>query len=210
MDYYYDILLNFQEGYCMFYEWDEFDVIDYIKKIPIYHVSSKIYNDFYMSKIKVGEEFLKEIENKTRLKQNGSLKYACIISDGKNSLGLEFNDKGLLQNKSSLILEDELNINEFMFNISLSNIDYEVVEKENIPKYTRQEEKVKKLIRVEIKDIYNKKNYSKLKYIYLEWFKELKSDYEEMYQEMLKKLDGDLTDREYNIYELIKLSYNNV
>ena len=31
-----------------------------------------------------------------------------------------------------------------------------------------------------------------------------------MYQEMLKKLDGDLTDREYNIYELIKLSYNNV
>ena len=210
MDYYYDILLNFQEGYCMFYEWDENDAIDYIKKIPIYHVSSKIYNDFYMSKIKVSEGFLKEIENKTKLKQNGSLKYACIISDGKNSLGLEFNDKGLLQNKSSLILEDELNINEFMFNISLSNIDYEVVEKDSIPKYTRQEEKVKKLIRVEINDIYNKKNYSKLKYIYLEWFKELKCDYEEMYQEMLKKLDGDLTDREYNIYELIKLSYNNV
>ncbi len=210
MDYYYDILLNFQDVYCMFYEWDENDYLEYIKKIPLYHVDSKTFNDFYLNKVKVSLEFLKEILNKTKLKQNNSLKYACIISDGKNSLGVEFNDEGILQYKSSLILDDELNINEFMFNISISNITYEVLSKDVSSKYTRQEEKVKNLIRVEIKDIYAKKNYSKLKYIYLEWFRELKCDYEKMYQEMLDKLEGDLTEREYTIYELIKLSYNNV
>ena len=210
MDYYYDILLNFQDAYCMFYEWDENDYLEYIKKIPLYHVDSKTFNDFYLNKVKVSLEFLKEILNKTKLKQNNSLKYACIISDGKNSLGVEFNDEGILQYKSSLILDDELNINEFMFNISISNITYEVLSKDVSSKYTRQEEKVKNLIRVEIKDIYAKKNYSKLKYIYLEWFRELKCDYEKMYQEMLDKLEGDLTEREYTIYELIKLSYNNV
>ena len=210
MDYYYDILLNFQDAYCMFYEWDENDYLEYIKKIPLYHVDSKTFNDFYLNKVKVSLEFLKEILNKTKLKQNNSLKYACIISDGKNSLGVEFNDEGILQYKSSLILDDELNINEFMFNISISNITYEVLSKDVKSKYTRQEEKVKNLIRVEIKDIYAKKNYSKLKYIYLEWFRELKCDYEKMYQEMLDKLEGDLTEREYTIYELIKLSYNNV
>ena len=41
MDYYYDVLLNFQDNYYMFYEWDEDDTIEYVKKIPLIHVDSK-------------------------------------------------------------------------------------------------------------------------------------------------------------------------
>ena len=36
------------------------------------------------------------------------------ISDGKNNLALEFQSDGKVINKSSLLLEDELNINEFI------------------------------------------------------------------------------------------------
>ena len=58
--------------------------------------------------------------------------------------------------------------------------------------------------------MYNNKEFSKLKYIYLEWFNELLDDIEKMHNNMLKKLKCNLTEKEYNIYELIKLSYNNV
>lgn len=210
MDYYYDILLNFQDYYTMFYEWDQEDNIEYVKKIPIIHVDQKTIHNLITKIIKVDKEFLKKIENKTKLKQNNYLKYTAIFSDSKNSLALEFNDEGISINKSSLLLDDEISINEFMYNISLSKLNYEIIDKEKKIKGTRQELKIKKVIKLEIDNMYNKKNYSKLKYIYLEWFNELSDNIEEMHLKMLNKLKDNLGEKEYNIYELIKLSYNNV
>ena len=210
MDYYYDILLNFQEEYCMFYEWDQEDVMDVIKKIPLFHVDSKVLKDLLTKIVVVNKSFLQSIENKTKLKNNEFLQYTCVFSDAKNSLAVEFDQDGKIINRSSLILDDELNINEFMYNISLMKLEYMTIGKEKILKETRQEVKIKKLIYTEIVDVYQKKEFSKLKYIYLEWFKVLEENVELMYQKMLKKLEGNLTEVEYHIYELIKLSYNNV
>lgn len=210
MDYYYDIYLNFQDVYYKFYEWDKDDNIEYIKKIPLFHVDSKTYLNLLSKKIKVNDLFLKAIENKTKLKQNKYLKYTSIFSDGKNSIALEFNDEGLVINKSSLILEDELNINEFMYNICLKKLDYEIVSKDKQTKEIRQDLKIKRILKLEIEHMYQNKEYSKLKYIYLEWFDELIENIDMMYKNMLKRLKDNLTQKEYNIYELIKLSYNNV
>lgn len=210
MDYYYDVLLNFQESYSMFYEWDSEDIIEYVKKIPLFHVDAKVIIDLICKKIKIEKEFLNNIENKTKLKGNNILKYACIFSDGKNSIALEFNEEGMSLNKSSLILEDELNINEFMYNIPLQKIEYQIISDDQINNETRQELKIKKILKLEINSIYNKKEYSKLKYIYLEWFSNILPNIDEMYQNMLLKLESKLTEKEYHIYELIKLSYNNV
>ena len=158
----------------------------------------------------VDKEFLKKIENKTKLKQNNYLKYTSIFSDGKNALALEFNDDGVVINKSSLILEDELSVNEFMYNVVISKIDYEIKDKVKVTKETRQELKIKKLIKLEVEKMYQNKENSKLKYIYLEWFNKLEDNINLMYQNMLNKLNDKLTEKEYSIYELIKLSYNNV
>ena len=114
MDYYYDILLNFQEEYCMFYEWDQEDVMDVIKKIPLFHVDSKVLKDLLTKIVVVNKSFLQSIENKTKLKNNEFLQYTCVFSDAKNSLAVEFDQDGKIINRSSLILDDELNINEFM------------------------------------------------------------------------------------------------
>ena len=210
MDYYYDLYVNFLENYCMFYEWDEDDNLEYVKKIPLVHVDAKTYLNFRSKIVKVDASFLKTILNKTKLKDNTILKYAALVSDGKNSMALEFNDDGETISKSSLILDDEININEFMYNISVTKIDYEVIKKDKIIKETRQEAKIKKILKLEILNMYQNKEYSKLKYIYLEWFDKLKDTPEVMYAEMLKKLKGNLGSKEYAIYELIKLSYNNV
>ena len=210
MDYYYDLYINFLENYCMFYEWDEDDNLEYVKKIPLVHVDAKTYLNFRSKIVKVDASFLKTILNKTKLKDNTILKYAALVSDGKNSMALEFNDEGETISKSSLILDDEININEFMYNISVTKIDYEVIKKDKIIKETRQEAKIKKILKLEILNMYQNKEYSKLKYIYLEWFDKLIDKPEVMYSEMLKKLKGNLGSKEYAIYELIKLSYNNV
>ena len=210
MDYYYDLYVNFLENYCMFYEWDEDDNLEYVKKIPLVHVDAKTYLNFRSKIVKVDASFLKTILNKTKLKDNTILKYAALVSDGKNSMALEFNDEGETISKSSLILDDEININEFMYNISVTKIDYEVIKKDKIIKETRQETKIKKILKLEILNMYQNKEYSKLKYIYLEWFDKLIDTPEVMYGEMLKKLKGNLGSREYAIYELIKISYNNV
>ncbi len=210
MDYYYDVLLNFQEKYCMFYEWDKDDTIEYVKKIPLIHVDSKTINNMISKIIEVPEEFLKKIENKTKLKQNEYLAYTCIFSDGKNNIALEFQENGKLINKSSLIMEDELNINEFIYNVSLSKIDYKIIEKDVVNRETRQELKIKKIIKLEIDNMFKRKEFSKLKYVYLEWFDELIDDVNKMYELMKKKLSLPLSEKELHIYELIKLSYNNV
>ena len=210
MDYYYDVLLNFQDNYYMFYEWDEDDTIEYVKKIPLIHVDSKTILNMISKVLVVDKEFLKKIENKTKLKQNNYLKYTSIFSDGKNALSLEFNDDGVVINKSSLILEDELSVNEFMYNVVISKIDYEIKDKVKVTKETRQELKIKKLIKLEVEKMYQNKENSKLKYIYLEWFNKLEDNINLMYQNMLNKLNDKLTEKEYSIYELIKLSYNNV
>jgi len=210
MNYYYDLLLNFQDKYCMFYEWDEKDNIEYIKKIPLFHIDSKTFLDMFSKIIRVNKEFLNTIENKTKLKHNNYLKYTTIFSDGKNSIALEFNEDGLVINKSSLMVEDELNINEFMYNINKIKLDYIIEYDDTRNKEIRQELNIKRLLKIEIKNMYDKKEFSKLKYIYLEWFNELLDNVDKMYNIMLEKINGTLTDREYKIYELIKLSYNNV
>ena len=190
MDYYYDVLLNFQDSYSMFYEWDSEDVIDYVKKIPLFHVDAKTIVNMISKKIKIDQELMNLIENKTKLKGNNTLKYTSIFSDGKNSIALEFNDEGMTINKSSL--------------------NYQIISDDNYEIETRQDLKIKKILKLEIDSIYNNKEYSKLKYIYLEWFSNLLNDVDKMYQNMLLKLQNKLTEKEYHIYELIKLSYNNV
>lgn len=208
MSYYYDILLNFQEEYYMFYEWEENDPIEFIKKIPIYNVSNKVYIDLLTSKIKVNNDFLNNILDKTKLKQNKTLTYTCIFGDGKNALAVEFNNDGTLINKSSILLDDEININEFMYGIDEYDLKYEIISKDRVRIDTRQDENIKNILNIEIKNIYKNKEYSKLKYIYLEWFNKLSDDYNTMYNNMLDRLKNKLTKKEYDIYNLLKITFN--
>ena len=44
MKYAYDVVLNFNDEFYNFYEWDTDDTIAYVKKIPIYKVTNDIIN----------------------------------------------------------------------------------------------------------------------------------------------------------------------
>ena len=52
MNYYYDVLINLQDKYRYFYEWDETDYIIGLKKIFIVAIDSLSYEDFIKNIIK--------------------------------------------------------------------------------------------------------------------------------------------------------------
>lgn len=209
MNYYYDLVLNFNETAFMFYEWNENDVIELIKKIPLFSVNNKVLKDLIYNEIVVDKEFLNLIEDKCELK-NGTLKYVALFASKNGAIALEFKNDGKSISRSFLQVDDEIGVTEMLYTIPLFKFDYTLGQKIKINKNLRIEEDIKKFIELEIDSLYKKGNFDKLKYLYNEWFLKDSDDLNIIYKDMKEKLKGDLTDKEMNIYNLIRLSYNNV
>lgn len=213
MYYYYDILLNFQDDGVLyeFYEWEETDDLDFVKKIPLFKVSSSILKDLINYKVKFSEEFTNSIKEKTLLKTSAkTLKSTFLICDTKDALAIELNEEGEVISRSRLMLGDEINLNEIMFTMKETKLKYEKLKKYSKRLAIRQIEEIKKLIKCEINTLYESNNISKLKYLYYEWFNTTNNNIEDIYNKMNKALECDYDDNQKNIYNLIKKSYNKV
>ena len=210
MNYYYDFIINLDSSYHYFYEMDNDKTISVVKKMPIIRIRSEIYENILMSSFKVDDSFLSLIANKSKFKNETDTKYICIMSDTKNAFVVEFNMLGESINKSSLILEDELNICELSFTNEFINLVYDLTGNEILNEDTYQNMKIKKFIKLEIDTCLNNKEYNKLKFLYLEWFGKICDNIEDIVKDMNNRLNENITDKEYEIYKLIKISYNNV
>ena len=209
MNYYYDIKINFQDTNYMFYDWSEKDTIEFIKKIPIFQVTTNTLKDFISYNIILNEEILNNIKDKTKLKKN-ILKYCALFVSKNGAIALEFNDNGLSISRSFLQIEDEVNVLESLFTLPITKFNYKIKNKINVNNMLRIEEEIKRFIEIEVNSLYKRKKYTKLNYLYNEWFKKDNKNPKEMKEEMHKKLENGITEKEINIYNLIKLSYNNV
>lgn len=209
MNYYYDIKINFQDTNYMFYDWNEKDNIEFIKKIPIFQVTTNTLKDFISYNIILNEEILNNIKDKTKLKKN-ILKYCALFVSKNGAIALEFNDNGLSISRSFLQIEDEVNVLESLFTLPITKFNYKIKNKINVNNMLRIEEEIKRFIEIEVNSLYKRKKYTKLNYLYNEWFKKDNKNPKEMKEEMHKKLENGITEKEINIYNLIKLSYNNV
>lgn len=209
MNYYYDIKINFQDTNYMFYDWNEKDTIEFIKKIPIFQVTTNTLKDFISYNIILNEEILNNIKDKTKLKKN-ILKYCALFVSKNGAIALEFNDNGLSISRSFLQIEDEVNVLESLFTLPITKFNYKIKNKINVNNMLRIEEEIKRFIEIEVNSLYKRKKYTKLNYLYNEWFKKDNKNPKEMKEEMHKKLENGITEKEINIYNLIKLSYNNV
>ena len=101
MIYIYDILLNFNTSLIEFFEWEENDLIKYIKKIPIYKVSDDFLYNLVNNEIKIESNFLNNIKDKTLFDPNdehiiayGELNLTQGQTDWKDfSIKLEYRTK---------------------------------------------------------------------------------------------------------------------
>ena len=210
MNYYYEVKLNFNDKLYSFYEWSNNDKYELAKKIPLIKIKSSILKNIISNEIKINDEFLKLIEDKTICKGNTKIKYACIFCDTKNCIAIEFNKDGYSIARSNLLLEDDNNICELSYTLKNKNIEFININRINTRSEFRQEIKIKKIISKELLELYRKDDSKKLEYIFYEWFNEIEIDKKVMLKKMYEDLKNGLKKEHYDIYKIIKLSYSKI
>lgn len=214
MNYYYDIILNWSENIpYSFYEWNDFDYLELIKKIPFIRIKHKNLIDIWSNNIKISPEVLNNIKDKTLVSGKVSIckiDYACLFTDNKNVIAIEFNEKGESINRSKLLIDDEMNALEVSYSLKEEEIEYEILKKIEEEKTLRQISEAKKLISLEINNLYKNKELSKLRYLFYEYKGEKSEDINKIYNTLNEELESNFNEDFFRIYDIIKLSYHKV
>lgn len=198
MNYIYDIVLNFQDNYYNFFEWQKEDKIRNIPKISLYRVSDKDILNLKNNKVKVSQNFIETIKNANKK----SKKNICVVSNGKIALGLLFSDDGTLIKRSSLIFEEEEEVIDSIRGMEKTNIEYI----ENIPiKYQNKLriEKEKKELLIEY--IEKTTDILTLKYLYYEYYEKETEDLAKIKECLLKELSKEWNIKQNNLYNVVNL-----
>ncbi len=212
MKYIYDILLNWtDDNIYEFFEWQNGDELEHIKKIPIMRINSKDFNNIYNSIIEIDNNLLEQLKDRTELyinKRDNQINYAVIFTDGLRALAIEFNSKGKSICKSSLLLDEENEVIDITNKLEEIKINYKIInQNKDLSFLTRYERKIKRYLINEFNKIYKEKNINKLKYLYYEWFNNTGNDFNLMFNQLKQILDIEWNEQHINLYNLIKLSY---
>ena len=214
MNYYYDIILNWCENKAYeFFEWNDTDYLELIKKIPLIKIKHKVYLDIIENNFKVDSSFLETLQDKTLVSAKKNFKrieYACLFTDGKNVIAVEFNREGKSISRSNLLVDDELNVLEVIYGMKETNLEYEILDKLEENKDIRQVEDAKKFILLEINNLYENKEKDKLRYLYYEYKKENIEDIDYIYESITNDLKTKFNQDILKLYYIIKLSYHKV
>lgn len=203
MKYAYDILLN-TSNECLydFYEWNSNDKIISVKKIPIIKIDNKDFINIYNYKIKLKNTFVSKIKKETNNKKN--IKNLLILTNGKMAIGINFNDRGIIESKSSLLLDEEEEILNIAETMPVETIEYQKSNsKETIDLLTRKEKEEKKFLQQEFTKVYNEKNIEKLKYLYMEYFNRKENDIKKTYTSLINSLNK-FNNKHEKLYNLLK------
>lgn len=210
MNYIYDILVNFNDGDRLieFFEWNETDLFEHIKKIPIYRISSKQMQEICNNKIILDKEHLMCIKSKTQLYNNTDIKYALIVTDLNKAIALEFNDRGEVISRSSFLLDEEESIIEEACNFKEELLKYKLGDEYKIDYYlTRKELFKKNYLLKELNFLEKNKDYEKLNYLYEEIFKKDNLTYKERILRLIENIKNNYNFKHNELYEIIRLTY---
>lgn len=211
MNYIYDISLNFNEFPYDFYEWNNLDIIDNIKRIPIFKINNQAYIDLKENKIKINEFFLNQIKYKTEKYKNGKskkIKYAALFSNGKEAVAIKFTKEGLNKEKSLLFIDEKEEIIHIIKKRKETKIKYNLLEKKEITFKTRYEMENEIILINELNKTYKDKNYEKINYIHLECFGKEEKNINKAFLKIKKEIiKGD--DNFYKIFNIFKIINQN-
>lgn len=205
MNYVYDVLVNLNEEMYDFYDWEESDKFTHVRRVPIFKINEDTFYDFLTKKIKVNEEFMNTIKDKTQVfggRNIDILKYGSIISNGYNAIMIELNDQGEIKRKSKFLINEEIEIIEVASSLKTYNINYNLLNnKISTNKMIRSE---KKLIKNILKELENLKNDNeKIDYLYYEWFETEEGN--NKYEKLTKNIKSKFTNKHEEFLELLNL-----
>ncbi len=199
MQYYYDVLGNFSEYILKFYEWESNDDIVNIKKIPFIKISKEDMRVLLSySVILEMESIVRNSKDKTNY---------LLLSTGCDALMVELNQEGKIIYYSSLLIEDELEVNELAHSMNTMKLKFKVLDKIKTLSDYRQGEKAKNLIFHELKKIKDNDNKDECLYYYYEWFHVSTDDYDKAIKKMFLEIKKPFNKDMERIEKLIRLSY---
>lgn len=211
MTYIYDVLLNFtdDERIVEFFEWEEDDNPEHIKRIPLIRVSTKVLDDLLNKRVRVEKQFLDKIKGETSLyKKSKDLEYATLISDLNKVIGLEFNENGEVISRSSLLLDEEEELLDECLDLREETITYKVLTKYKKELFlTRQEIKKKRYLLKEMDNIYKENNIDKLTFLYEELFKKDELSFYDKYLRIKTDIEDNFSQKHNKLYDIVRLTY---
>ena len=212
MTYIYDLLLNFQDinRLVEFFEWSDQDVLEHVKKIPLFRIKSIDMDNICFGNIKIENSILEKIKTKTLLyKKRKTIAYATLFCDLNRVIAVEFSNKGEIIAKSCLLLDEEMEVLENCKDLKEEELNYKVMnKKEQISFLTRKEEFQQRYLLEEIKTIFNEKSEDKLIYLYEEIFGKDNISMLNKYNRLIKKIKNNFDNSCKKLYEVVRLSYS--
>lgn len=212
MIYIYDILLNFCDCDMVydFYEWNQNDDIENIKRIKLTHIDREQFDKLLYYDGKIDFNFLIKIYRTCEVYTSKKVKiidYCCLFSDGDRVIAIEFDKEGKPIYKSKLLIDEEEEIAILASNLEKININYEITNKilEN-RFFTRNEVLIRKYLIKEIEDCYIKKNINKLKFLYQEYFDHDEISCSKMKEELIDSMKLVVDEKHINLYQLLKVT----
>ena len=186
MTYIYDILLNLSDSnYYEIYEWESKDNIVNIKKAPVFRITSKDLCYLINYRIKMDNRFLNMIKDKNIISKKYLQSYVVILSDGIKSIGIVFNNKGFVIYRSSLMFDEEKEINKIAMNTKTYKLSYKILNRV-YNDYLRKDIKKINYIKECIKKDYKKGKHQLLQYLYYDIFNKNDKKIDVIYNRLLK------------------------
>lgn len=210
MNYVYDILLNFNECLYDFYDWNLNDNIYHIRRIPLCKVDTKTLLDLKQTVVQVTDDFLKRIDQKIEVFEKhkvGKIRYACVFSDGLECLALVFDEQGISKKGSTLLLEEENEVNELCLRIDEEQLSIKkLLPRINHDSKTRLEVEKEQFILREIKELEEKQKHDKLKYLFYDCFNQKEEDISNIIEKIKLTLKDNNSMIRDQLYDLLKLT----
>lgn len=209
MNYIYDVIANFNDIPYDFFEWNKIDDITHLKKVIIIKTDSQVLNDLINKKVKVSEDLLKYIKNKTEFYSKSDSNLIAIFTNGYINICIKFTKNGINKYKSFLQIEEDDEVLELSNRLNEIDFNYQIFGEANICQFkTRKETEAYNYIVDKIDDLYNKNDVMKLKYIYYDCFDKFEDNKNKIYEEIKQSINDnfEVLNKIYDFFKLISLT----
>ena len=109
----YDILVNMNENLIDFYDWEETDTYEHIRRGCLIKILSEDYYNLLTKTFKIDLELMNQIKDNTQ-KFSGRntilVDYQLAFTDGINAFMVKFDKNGVSKLKSKFLVNEELEI----------------------------------------------------------------------------------------------------
>lgn len=201
MNYIYDVYLNLNNTLYDFFDWNKSDKLIHVKRIPIFKISEENFIKIMTYNIKINDYLLNNIFGKTELWNiSNKIDYCALFCDNNNIIAIEFNENGISNKRSFLMIDEELEILETINKLNEKTIDFEITDKINHSLKTRNQINEENFIKKELKNMET----NKLNYIYFECF----GKHEKSRKTILDNINKlSINSKIYkNLYDILKLT----